>query len=77
MHGRCVDRLKHDLCHLLSVGLEVDGVVWSGRRDVPRGQPAVRCRRCGVLLAYADHDYFVAGTAHRGGEDGPGGVVYG
>mgnify|MGYP000465588673 FL=1 len=70
-----VEGVVPDLLHVVPVGHDavLDGVA--------EGQDTAFALRfvsdVRILLAHADHDALVAGTAHDGGEDGAGGVVTG
>ena len=110
IHCRCVEGLKHDLSHLLPVGLgvegslsEEDGVFLGSHTElivegvvpdllhvIPVGDDAVLdgvlqgedtplalglVSHIGILLAHADHDTLVPGTADDGGEDSPRSIV--
>merc|ERR1719245_1979422 len=112
IHSRCVEGLKHDLCHLFSVGfgvegslcekdwvflgshteLIVEGVMPDLLHVIPVGDNAVLdgvlqgedtplalglVSNIGILLAHADHDTLVPGTADDGGKDSPGSIVTG
>ena len=65
-----VEGMVPDLLHVVPAGHDavLDGVA--------EGQDTAFALRfvsdVGILLAHADHDALVAGTAHDGGEDGPG-----
>ena len=70
-----VEGVVPDLLHVVPVGDDpvLDGVLQG--EDTPLALGLVS--DVGVLLPHADHDPLVPGTAHDGGEDGPGGVVPG
>ena len=46
VHGGGVEGLEHDLSHLLTVGLGVEGGLSQAERGAPREQHGARCRRC-------------------------------
>jgi hypothetical protein len=110
VHGGGVEGLKHDLGHLLAVGLGVEGglgeengVLLGGNAElvvegvvpdllhvVPVGHDTVLdgvlqredttlalglVTNVRVLLAHANHDTLVAGTADNGGEDGTRSII--
>ena len=70
-----VEGVVPDLLHVVPVGHDavLDGVLQG--QDATLGLGLVADVR--VLLAHADHDALVAGTANDGREDGAGGVVTG
>merc|ERR1711996_36875 len=82
VHGGHVEGLEHDLGHLLTVGLGVEGSlsqedglllgVLQGE-DTSLGLGLIS--NIGILLSHTDHDTLVAGTSNNGGEDSSGSVI--
>merc|ERR1719309_427312 len=70
-----VEGVVPDLLHVVPVGDDamLHGVLEG--EDAPLGLGLIS--DVGVLLPHADHHALVAGAAHDGGEDGPGGVISG
>uniref|UniRef100_A0A146M3T5 Uncharacterized protein n=1 Tax=Lygus hesperus TaxID=30085 RepID=A0A146M3T5_LYGHE len=70
-----VEGVVPDFLHIVPVGDDTvfDGVLQG--EDTPFALGLVS--DVGVFLAHTDHDTLMPGSAHNGGEDGPGGIVSG
>merc|ERR1719206_1000567 len=75
IHGGHVEGLEHDLGHLLTVSLGVEGSLSKEDGLFLRGNTELIVEGVVPDLFHTDHHTLVARTANNGGEDSSGSVI--